>query len=255
MDIVLNSASQRKSPSVVGFTREGDRIFGDPARRLTTRFPERVFGGLTQLLGKSIDSPWIDQIRNHYAFKLVGNDRGAISVEFQNTTFLPEELLAMLLQQAREMASTESKSAIKDCVITIPPYLTESERQGIIDSARLAGLNVLGLIHEGTAAALNYALLGEVPQEEEKHMIFYDLGAGSLKLTLVGLKSVNETDGGGSGKRTTVLKVKAVAWDRTLGGRDFDAQLALHFASILNKQLPSGCHSAIDIVLTMLLLF
>jgi len=238
IDLVLNIQSGRKTPTNIGFTDRNERIFGEQARSALTKFPTTVYGGLQQLVGRSLKHPSVLHALNHYFYSVKEESNGRFSLVANNDVlYPPEDLLAMILQSARETASAASSAFIKDAIITIPIFFTESQRAALIDAAKLAGLNVLALTHDGTAVATQYALTRDI--NEEENVVFYDLGAAHLRATLVTFNRVPVEQSKTKNQTVPQLRVRSVVWDETLGGRDFDSRLADHFVSIVNKQFSS----------------
>jgi len=233
-DIVLNDQSGRKTRSLVGFTKEDERFFGAPAAALSARYPDRVYGSTHQLLGKNFSNPIINSLSDHFNYPLVETTQGGYGIKKDDQILTSEEVVGMLLAHAQSLATKVSKTgAIKDCVIVVPPFLTQHERQSLINAASIGGLNVLSLVNEGLGAAINYALTRNLGDNVDQYVLFYDMGAGTTTATLVNYKTTDD-----SKTNSTYLNIQpvGVAWDQGLGGREFDLCLANHFLSNAEKK-------------------
>ncbi|KAG1071527.1 hypothetical protein G6F42_026017 [Rhizopus arrhizus] len=155
---------------------------------------------------------------------IVDNERDMpVFIHNETTQLSIEELIAYQFQNAKHQASVTAGEKVKDCVITVTPFANQFERQAILDAAELAGLNVLTLMHDETAVALNYAVNREIGKSAENH-IFYDMGAGSTVASIVTFSNV-ETKDGKISKTAPQLEVRGVGFDRTLGGHELDVRL------------------------------
>jgi len=237
-DVVLNEASQRKTASLVGFLPYKDQLepyWGDEAVRLLTRKPLQVFKSPQQLLGKPFGHPATTPLEHQLRAPLENNEgRGTYTLRSSalQTSFAPEELVGLLLLKAQRLAEATSGSTVKDCVIAVPAFLTQNERNSVLDAASVAGLNVLSLINDGTAAAMNYGLMRDFSADLQR-VIFFDMGAGSTRVTLVTLQLTQD-------KKNNTLKeivIKDVGWDATLGGREIDVILTEYFAAKAAEKL------------------
>ncbi|GAM25962.1 hypothetical protein SAMD00019534_091370, partial [Acytostelium subglobosum LB1] len=237
-EIVLNEQSQRKTPSQVGWFRD-ERVFGSDAANLWVRNPQQVYSMFDSLLGSTYQEDIVQQIGLGSLGYQVTNDtdRNTYRVTYDDESYYsPEELMAMILRKVRELANAYTQSTnIKDCVIAVPPWFTQQQRQAILDAAHLGGLNVLSLINNINAASLNFAM--DRTFDKNQTAIFYDMGARSTKLSLVHYNVFNETK---NKKNRTITNniVKSIEWDETLGGLDFDMAIVNHFKQILLKQDP-----------------
>ncbi|KAI8346979.1 Hsp70 protein-domain-containing protein [Mortierella sp. GBAus27b] len=223
-DIVLNAESKRKTQSAITI-RGSNRAFGSEALSLATRFPQDSFIGLKRILGRDYDDDHCVDFRNTFTNNMIRDPvRGTAAFETTaGVKYTAEELVAMQLTLAKQQAEETAGESIKDVVITIPPYFSQTERQAILDSAELAGLHVLSLIHDESAVALNYAMTRTFPQEQCH--IFYDMGAGSTVASLACFQDVSVKDVGKYNKTIQQVEIKAVGYDRTLGGHDIDVRL------------------------------
>ncbi|XP_049875335.1 hypoxia up-regulated protein 1 [Pectinophora gossypiella] len=229
MEIVLNKESKRKTPAVVAF-RDNVRTFGEDAVTVGVRFPKNSYKYLLDLLGKPIDHPLVQAFRERYPYyEIVESARGTPEfVHDENTRFTVEELIAQMLAKAKEFAETNHGQQISECVITVPGYFNQAERRAMREAAALAGLNVLQLINDYTAIAINYGIFRRKEINETAwHALFFDMGAASTKAALVEYKTVKIKD---KGYVDTVpqLQVLGVGYDRTLGGHEMTLRLREH---------------------------
>ncbi|KAF8969272.1 lumenal Hsp70 protein, partial [Entomortierella lignicola] len=224
LDIVLNAESKRKTQSAITI-RGNDRAFGSEALSLATRFPQDAFIGLKRVLGRYYDDDHSVQFRETFTNNMIKDQvRGTVEFETSNgVKYSVEELVAMQLALAKQQAEETAGEVVKDVVITIPPYFSQFERQALLDAAELAGLRVLTLIHDESAVALNYALTRTFPQEQCH--LFYDMGAGSTVASLACFQDLSVKDVGRFNKTIQQVEIKAVGYDRTLGGHDIDVRL------------------------------
>ncbi|KAI7901695.1 Hsp70 protein-domain-containing protein [Cokeromyces recurvatus] len=224
LDVALNKDSKRKTQSVVTI-RNDERIYGSDAVSLAGRFPQLTYSNLKSIVGKRYDDPVVQEFRRRYVNEMsIDSERNMPIFIHNGTTHLSiEELIAYQFQHARSQASAAAGENVKDCVITVTPFANQYERQAIIDAAELAGLNVLTLMHDETAVALNYAVSREIGKTPENH-IFYDMGAGSTVASIVTFSNVEIKDGKIT-RTSPQLEVKGVGFDRTLGGHEFDVRL------------------------------
>ncbi|KAL4715838.1 hypothetical protein ACJJTC_006417 [Scirpophaga incertulas] len=210
MEIVLNKESKRKTPAVVAF-RDGVRTFGEDAVSVGVRFPKNSYKYLLDLLGKSYDHPLVQAYKERYPYyEIVKSKRGTPEfIHDEKTRFSPEELVAQLLAKAKEFAEISHGQQISECVITVPGYFNQAERRALKESATLAGLNVLQLINDYTAIAINYGIFRRKEINETAwQALFFDMGAASTKAALV--------------------EYKRIGFDRTLGGHEMTLRLREH---------------------------
>ncbi|CAO0793964.1 unnamed protein product [Mucor circinelloides] len=224
LDVALNKDSKRKTQSVVTI-RHDERIYGGDAISLAGRFPHLTYSNLKSIIAKKYDDPLAQEFRRRYINNMiVDNERDMpVFIHNETTQLSIEELIAYQFQNAKHQASVTAGEKVKDCVITVTPFANQFERQAILDAAELAGLNVLTLMHDETAVALNYAVNREIGKSAENH-IFYDMGAGSTVASIVTFSNV-ETKDGKISKTAPQLEVRGVGFDRTLGGHELDVRL------------------------------
>eukprot|EP00656_Telonema_subtile_P041302 TRINITY_DN4641_c0_g1_i2.p1 TRINITY_DN4641_c0_g1~~TRINITY_DN4641_c0_g1_i2.p1 ORF type:complete len:904 (-),score=310.77 TRINITY_DN4641_c0_g1_i2:228-2939(-) len=234
-DLVLNEASKRKTATAVAFN-EGERYVGDTAQALKLRYPSKVVTKFQRLLGRQhADTTLKSQGFGEYdlPFKLEQHPtRGTVVIDLESgNKFQPEEVMAYVLSYIRDISEAHLEQKVIECVITVPPFMTEHERRLMHDAAAIADLKVLTLLNDNTAAALRYGI--EPPAvPDNTHVLFVDLGASHLTNTLVRYFTNNIT----AYDQVLSMEVKAVTYDNTVGGSSFDRRLAMHLAKQFNEQ-------------------
>lgn len=218
--MLLNKESNRETPSVVTFTPKQRQMGTSAVGGLATN-PKNTITEIKRLMGKKFNDPEVQADMASAPFKVVeGEDGGClVEVEYMGspTRFSPEQIMAALLVDLREIAEKENDSPVTECVLSVPVFYTEAERYAMLAAARIAGLNCLRLLDETTATALAYGIYKtDLPEDKPIHGVFVDVGHASTQVCVVALKK-------GS------LAVLSNAWDRNLGGRDFDRVLFEHF--------------------------
>ena len=213
VEIIANDQGNRTTPSYVAFT-ESERLIGDAAKNQVSMNPENTVFDAKRLIGRKIDDASIQNDMKHWSFKVVGKDGGKphIQVTFkgEEKIFSPEEISAMVLIKMKEIAESYLGDVVKDAVITVPAYFNDGQRQATKDAGAIAGLNVLRIINEPTAAAIAYGL--DKKGQGESNILIFDLGGGTFDVSLLTID-----DG--------IFEVKATAGDTHLGGEDFDNRL------------------------------
>lgn len=226
--IVTDEQSKRKSPAVVAF--DGDeRFFGNNAVSLSVKKPKHTYTLMHRLLNKAINSPQVAQLKSlGYPFDFVTlPSTGGVGVQHsKNVTFSPEELLAMTFQNLISISETDAEQPVKDCVITVPEYFSQNERQALIDAAEMAGLNVLSLVNENTAFAIQYGLDIKYEPDTNKRVLFYNMGSSTTIVSVVEFTSYTKVISKKENKTIGQLEVRSVAWDEGLGGSAFDLLIA-----------------------------
>jgi len=247
-EIVTNVHTKRKTETLVGFD-EGERRFGGDAKTLAGRRPHLVFEQIPHLLGKNVNHPKVVALRKKYiAFEIGTNkDRGSLEFSYQRknsdekVTYSVEEIAAMTMIHGRENAEAfAEEKGIKDVVLTVPSFYTQSERQAYLDAAEIAGLKVLSLIEENTAAALQYGLDRIFKEEGKTHkMLVYNMGAASTQVSIFEFTHYAAKKGG---KNVTFGQFTAIGkgWDETLGGEEWESRLVEFMADEFNKQRGEG---------------
>lgn len=217
VEIIANEQGNRTTPSYVAFTPE-ERLVGDSAKNQAALNPENTVFDAKRMIGRRFDDPDIQKDMKTWPFKVVdnnGNPKVEVSYLGETKTFAPQEISSMVLTKMKETAEAKIGQPIEKSVITVPAYFNDAQRQATKDAGAIAGMNVLRIINEPTAAAIAYGL-GAGKTKKEKHILIFDLGGGTFDVSLLNIK-------GG------VFTVKATAGDTHLGGQDFDNNLLDYF--------------------------
>ncbi|EMT61617.1 Heat shock 70 kDa protein [Fusarium odoratissimum] len=222
-DIIANDQGNRTTPSFVGFT-DTERLIGDAAKNQVAMNPQNTVFDAKRLIGRKFADPEVQADMKHFPFKIV--DKGGkpnIEVEFkgETKTFTPEEISAMILTKMRETAESYLGETVNNAVVTVPAYFNDSQRQATKDAGLIAGLNVLRIINEPTAAAIAYGLDKKV--EGERNVLIFDLGGGTFDVSLLTIEE-------------GIFEVKSTAGDTHLGGEDFDNRLVNHFVNEFKRK-------------------
>ncbi|GBG34654.1 Heat shock 70 kDa protein [Hondaea fermentalgiana] len=222
-DIVLNEAGKRKTNNVIAFGRDA-RLYGSTAAAMALRDPEHTFFRTRDLLGVAANSAEVEHLGMlDIPYELEENAAtGGFKIVVDKGTpkerkLLPEELVAMILSNVQKMASDFTESKVLDCVLTVPPFFSQAQRESLLLAAEISGLRVLTLVDENVAAAVQHGVYTEFQNASHK-VLLYNMGSASTKVTL--LDFYGKT--GKGGKTTTQIDVLAKAWDRTLGGDSID---------------------------------
>jgi heat shock protein 1/8 len=221
VEIIANDQGNRTTPSFVCFN-DDERLIGDAAKSMVSSNPSNTVFDAKRLIGQKFNDPTVQNDIKHFSYKVVNKDtKPYINVDFkgENRTFSPEEISAMVLSKMKEVAEAYLGSEVKDAVITVPAYFNDSQRQATKDAGIIAGLNVLRIINEPTAAAIAYGL----DKKGEKNVLIFDCGGGTFDVSLLTIE-----DG--------VFEVKATAGDTHLGGEDFDTRLVEYFTTEFKKK-------------------
>ena len=221
-DIIANDQGNRTTPSYVSFADE--RLIGDAAKNQAAMNPASTVFDVKRLIGRKFADPEVQSDMKHFPFKVA--DKGGkpvVQVEFkgEEKTFTPEEISAMVLQKMRETAEAYLGGTINNAVVTVPAYFNDSQRQATKDAGLIAGLNVLRIINEPTAAAIAYGLDKKV--EGERNVLIFDLGGGTFDVSLLTIEE-------------GIFEVKSTAGDTHLGGEDFDNRLVNHFVNEFKRK-------------------
>ncbi|KAK8181627.1 heat shock protein SSB [Phyllosticta capitalensis] len=217
VEIIANEQGSFTTPSYVSFTPE-ERLIGEAAKNQAAMNPANTVFDVKRLIGRRYDDEIVKKDIESWPFKVVDHDGSPmVQVEYLNETktFSPQEISAMVLGKMKEVAETKLAKKVEKAVITVPAYFNDNQRQATKDAGAIAGLNVLRIINEPTAAAIAYGL-GSGKSEKERNVLIYDLGGGTFDVSLLHIQ-------GG------VFTVKATAGDTHLGGQDFDTNLLEHF--------------------------
>ncbi|XP_021768679.1 heat shock 70 kDa protein 17-like [Chenopodium quinoa] len=238
ISIAINEMSKRKSPNLVSF-QSGIRLIGEESSALIARYPDKVYAQIRDLIGKpySFSKQKIDSF--YLPYQIVEDSRGVAAIKVDDgEIYSLEEMLAMILSYSLDLAEFHSKVAVKDAVISVPPYFGQSERKAVIQAAQLAGVNVLSLINEHSGAALQYGIDKKFANDS-KYVVFYDMGATSTYATLVYFSAYDTKDYGKT-LSANQFQVKDVVWNAELGGQHMELRLVEYFADEFNKQLGNG---------------
>jgi L1 cell adhesion molecule like protein len=217
VEIIANEQGSFTTPSFVSFTDE-ERLIGEAAKNQAAMNPANTVFDVKRLIGRRFDDPTVKKDVESWPFKVV--DQGGspmVQVEYlkETKTFSPQEISSMVLMKMKEVAEVKLGKKVQKAVITVPAYFNDNQRQATKDAGAIAGLNVLRIINEPTAAAIAYGL-GSGKSDKERNVMIYDLGGGTFDVSLLNIQ-------GG------VFTVKATAGDTHLGGQDFDTNLLDHF--------------------------
>lgn len=217
--VIENSEGMRTTPSVVGFLASGERIVGSPAKRQAVTNPAGTLFAIKRLIGRRFDDPMTQRDVNLVPYKICPNSAGDAWVNVQGSDYSPSQISAFILQKMKETAEAHLGEKVTEAVITVPAYFNDSQRQATKDAGKIAGLDVLRIINEPTAAALAYGL------EKQKNglVVVYDLGGGTFDVSILEI-----ADG--------VFEVKATNGDTFLGGEDFDARIIDFIADSFQKE-------------------
>lgn len=231
VEIIANDQGNRTTPSYVAFT-DSERLIGDAAKSQVAMNPKNTVFDAKRLIGRRFDDPKIQDDMKHWPFKVV-NESGKpkIEVEYKGEVkrFAPEEISSMVLTKMREIAETYLGGKVSDAVVTVPAYFNDSQRQATKDAGAIAGLNVLRIINEPTAAALAYGL--DKNLKGEKNVLIFDLGGGTFDVSIL---TIDEG---------SLFEVKSTAGDTHLGGEDFDNRLVTHFAEEFQRKFKKDLRS------------
>ncbi|MBN2428360.1 MAG: molecular chaperone DnaK, partial [Deltaproteobacteria bacterium] len=216
--VIANAEGSRTTPSMVGFSENGERLVGQHAKRQAVTNPENTLFAIKRLIGRKFDTDTVRKDIKISPFKIVEADNGDAWVEAHGKKYSPQEVSAMILQKMKQTAEDYLGEEVKDAVVTVPAYFNDSQRQATKDAGKIAGLNVLRIINEPTAASLAYGL----EKKEEEKIAVFDLGGGTFDISILEL---------GDG----VFEVKSTNGDTFLGGEDFDQRIIDYVADEFKK--------------------
>jgi len=217
--VIENAEGARTTPSMVAFSKDGERLVGQPAKRQAVTNPEGTLFAVKRLIGRRFDDGVVAKDKNLVPFKIVKADNGDAWVEASGDKYSPSQVSAMILQKMKETAESYLGENVTQAVITVPAYFNDSQRQATKDAGKIAGLEVLRIINEPTAAALAYGL----DKKQAGTIAVYDLGGGTFDVSVLEI---------GDG----VFEVKSTNGDTFLGGEDFDMRLVDYFADEFKKE-------------------
>ncbi len=217
--VIENSEGARTTPSMVAFTDEGERLVGQPAKRQAVTNPENTLFAVKRLIGRRYDDKTVEKDKKLVPYQIVRADNGDAWVKVQNEKYSPSQISAMVLQKMKETAEAYLGEKVDKAVITVPAYFNDAQRQATKDAGKIAGLEVLRIINEPTAAALAYGL----DKQKTGTIAVYDLGGGTFDVSILEIG-----DGG--------FEVKSTNGDTFLGGEDFDMRLVDYLADEFKKE-------------------
>merc|ERR1712213_16616 len=218
VEFIANDQGNRTTPSYVAFT-DTERLIGDAAKNQVAMNPTNTIFDAKRLIGRKFNESTVQSDRKHWPFQVVDqNGLPRLRVEYQSEekTFTPEEISSMVLVMMKETAKAYMGTPVTEAVITVPAYFNDSQRQATKDAGVIAGLNVLRIINEPTAAAIAYGLDKKKSQNKESNVLIFDLGGGTFDVSILSID-----DG--------IFEVKSTAGDTHLGGEDFDNRMVEHF--------------------------
>ncbi|MDB5609400.1 MAG: molecular chaperone DnaK [Bradyrhizobium sp.] len=217
--VIENAEGMRTTPSIVAFSDDGERLVGQPAKRQAVTNPERTFFAVKRLVGRRYDDPMVEKDKKLVPYKIVKASNGDAWVEADGKSYSPSQVSAFILQKMKETAEAHLGQKVDQAVITVPAYFNDAQRQATKDAGKIAGLEVLRIINEPTAAALAYGL----DKSKAGTIAVYDLGGGTFDVSVLEI---------GDG----VFEVKSTNGDTFLGGEDFDMRLVSYLADEFQKE-------------------
>jgi molecular chaperone DnaK len=206
--VIENAEGARTTPSMVSFSADGERLVGQPAKRQAVTNPENTLFAVKRLIGRNFGDPMVEKDKGMVPYKIIKADNGDAWVEARGDKYSPSQISAMILTKMKETAEAYLGEKVEQAVITVPAYFNDAQRQATKDAGKIAGLEVLRIINEPTAAALAYGL----DRQDGKTIAVYDLGGGTFDISVLEI---------GDG----VFEVKSTNGDTFLGGEDFDLRI------------------------------
>src|ERR1700682_632818 len=217
--VIENSEGMRTTPSMVAFTESGERLVGQSAKRQAVTNPENTFFAIKRLVGRRVADPMVKKDMDLVPYKIINGDNGDAWVESRGKKYAPSQISAFILQKMKETAEAYLGETVTQAVITVPAYFNDSQRQATKDAGRIAGLEVLRIINEPTAAALAYGM----ERKGSGTIAVYDLGGGTFDVSLLDV---------GDG----VVEVRSTSGDGHLGGDDFDKRVVDYLADEFQRE-------------------
>ncbi len=217
--VIENAEGSRTTPSMVAFTEEGETIVGVPAKRQAVTNPENTFFAIKRLIGRRFDDPTVAKDQKLVPYQIVKADNGDAWVEAHGKKYSPSQISAFILRKMKETAESYLGEKVEKAVITVPAYFNDAQRQATKDAGKIAGLEVLRIINEPTAASLAYGL----DKKDGERIAVYDLGGGTFDISVLEI---------GDG----VFEVKSTNGDTFLGGEDFDMRLVDYLADEFKRE-------------------
>merc|ERR1712107_450375 len=225
VDIIANDQGNRTTPSYVAFT-DTERLIGDAAKNQVAMNPTNTIFDAKRLIGRNFNDSSVQSDMKHWPFKVTnvsGKPRLQVEYKSEEKNFTPEEISAMVLTKMKETAESYLGHEVKDAVVTVPAYFNDSQRQATKDAGVIAGLNIIRIINEPTAAAIAYGLDKKNTGDKESNVLIFDLGGGTFDVSILSI------EGG-------IFEVKSTAGDTHLGGEDFDNRLVDHFVTEFKRK-------------------
>ena len=217
--VIENSEGARTTPSMVGFTNEGETLVGQPAKRQAVTNPQNTLHAIKRLIGRPFEDEKVKKESKMAPYNIIKAENGDAWVEVNEKKYAPSQISAFILQKMKETAEKHVGGKVDKAVITVPAYFNDAQRQATKDAGKIAGLEVLRIINEPTAAALAYGL----DKKQSGTIVVYDLGGGTFDVSILEI---------GDG----VFEVKATNGDTFLGGEDFDTRIVEHLADTFKKE-------------------
>ena len=217
--VIENAEGMRTTPSIVAFSEDGERLVGQPAKRQAVTNPERTIFAVKRLIGRRYDDPMVEKDKKLVPYKIMRASNGDAWVEADGKSYSPSQISAFILQKMKETAEAYLGQKVEQAVITVPAYFNDAQRQATKDAGKIAGLEVMRIINEPTAAALAYGL----DKQKTGTIAVYDLGGGTFDISILEI---------GDG----VFEVKSTNGDTFLGGEDFDMRLVNYLADEFQKE-------------------
>jgi len=222
--VIENAEGMRTTPSIVAFTKTGEVLAGQPAKRQAITNPENTVFAIKRLIGRRYDDPLVEKDKGLVPYKIVRGDNGDAWVEVQGKKYSPSQISAFILQKMKETAENYLGEKVTQAVVTVPAYFSDSQRQATKDAGKIAGLEVFRIINEPTAAALAYGL----DKKGQGKIAVYDLGGGTFDISVLEI---------GDG----VFEVKSTNGDTFLGGEDFDKRIIDYLPTSSARSRGSTC--------------
>ena len=217
--LIENAEGMRTTPSIVAFTSDGERLVGQPAKRQAVTNPTNTIFAVKRLIGRRYDDPMVEKDKGLVPYKIVKASNGDAWVEADGKSYSPSQISAFIVQKMKETAEANLGEKVTQAVITVPAYFNDAQRQATKDAGKIAGLEVLRIINEPTAAALAYGL----EKKKQSKIAVYDLGGGTFDVSILDI---------GDG----VFEVKSTNGDTFLGGEDFDMRLVNYLADEFQRE-------------------